>query len=171
MKRKITLGLALLAASMSASITAAESYAIVGSTGGNIGNVVIESGPHGSVIRIVISEGGLTPGWHGIHLHAVADCSDIGVFKNSKGHVNPASTEHGFLNPAGAHPADLPNIFAHADGSSTAEILAPGVSLGGDGANLTDDDGSAIVIHESPDDHNTQPIGGAGARVACAAIK
>jgi len=29
----------------------------------------------------------------------------------------------------------------------------------------------AVVIHASPDDHASQPIGGAGARVACAAIK
>ncbi|WP_250638361.1 superoxide dismutase family protein [Sphingomonas sp. KC8] len=27
------------------------------------------------------------------------------------------------------------------------------------------------MIHASPDDHVTQPIGGAGARVACAVIR
>ena len=32
-------------------------------------------------------------------------------------------------------------------------------------------DGSALVIHAAADDHQTQPIGGAGARVACAVIK
>jgi Cu-Zn family superoxide dismutase len=35
---------------------------------------------------------------------------------------------------------------------------------------LIDQDGAAIVVHASPDDHETQPIGGAGARVACAAF-
>ena len=29
---------------------------------------------------------------------------------------------------------------------------------------LPEDDGSAVIIHESPDDHMTQPIGGAGGR-------
>ena len=32
-------------------------------------------------------------------------------------------------------------------------------------------DGSAIVVHASPDDHKSQPIGGAGARAACGVIK
>ncbi|HBS33699.1 MAG TPA: superoxide dismutase family protein, partial [Parvularcula sp.] len=36
---------------------------------------------------------------------------------------------------------------------------------------LLDDDGFAIIIHANPDDHVTQPIGGAGDRVACAAFK
>ncbi len=34
----------------------------------------------------------------------------------------------------------------------------------------TDADGIALVIHEDRDDHLTQPIGGAGARVACGVI-
>ena len=38
-------------------------------------------------------------------------------------------------------------------------------------ANLIDEDGSALVIHEGPDDHMSQPIGGAGGRVACAVIE
>ena len=36
---------------------------------------------------------------------------------------------------------------------------------------LRDADGSALVIHASPDDHMSQPIGGAGGRIACAVIR
>ena len=36
---------------------------------------------------------------------------------------------------------------------------------------LLDEDGSAVIIHENPDDHITQPIGGAGGRVACGVVK
>jgi Cu-Zn family superoxide dismutase len=43
--------------------------------------------------------------------------------------------------------------------------------LSGGKINLLDADGSAVVVHASPDDHLSQPIGGAGARVACAVLK
>lgn len=33
-----------------------------------------------------------------------------------------------------------------------------------------DGDGSAFIIHEKPDDHVSQPNGGAGARIACGII-
>ena len=36
---------------------------------------------------------------------------------------------------------------------------------------LLDSDGSTVVIHENPDDHVTQPIGGAGGRVVCGIIQ
>jgi Cu-Zn family superoxide dismutase len=35
---------------------------------------------------------------------------------------------------------------------------------------LADANGGAIVIHAAADDHLTQPIGGAGARLACGVI-
>ncbi len=37
-------------------------------------------------------------------------------------------------------------------------------------AALLDEDGSAVIIHEHPDDHLTQPIGSAGGRIACGVI-
>jgi len=36
---------------------------------------------------------------------------------------------------------------------------------------LIDGDGTAILVHSGEDDHLSQPIGGAGARVACGAIE
>ena len=147
------------------------SFSILGTEGNIIGSAGLVSGPHGTVITISVSKNGLRHGWHGIHIHQVGNCSDTGSFKLSKGHINPSAKKHGFLNPDGPHPADLPNIYAAKDGSVNAELLAPGVSLGESGENLLDTDGSAIVIHDNPDDHNSQPIGGAGIRVACAIIK
>lgn len=144
---------------------------VIGSKGEKIGTVQIKQGPHGSVVRIMLDKGALSPGWHGLHIHEHGDCSDHGKFTASKGHVNPEGKEHGFLNPKGPHPSDLPNIYAFSDGSSQAEMLVHGVSLSGGQVNLLDEDGSAIIFHENPDDHMTQPIGGAGARVACALIK
>jgi len=79
---------------------------------------------------------------------------------------------HGLLNPDANESGDLPNLYVGADGKGATEVFTTYVSLDGQGgrAALQDDDGSAIVIHASPDDHMAQPIGGAGARVACAVI-
>ncbi|MEZ5897453.1 MAG: superoxide dismutase family protein [Parvularculaceae bacterium] len=144
---------------------------LVSPDGEEIGQLTFTQGPRGVVMRVDIA--GLTEGWHGIHLHNVADCSDgADGFKKSGGHINPDSVEHGLLNPAGAHLADIPNIYADADGRATAEIYRADVSLDlRDGLFLLlDDDGFAVIVHAQPDDHMTQPIGGAGARVACAAV-
>ena len=67
---------------------------------------------------------------------------------------------------------DLPNIFAGADGHAAAETFTPYLALGDASGrlNILDSDGSALIIHAAADDHQTQPIGGAGARVGCAAI-
>jgi len=148
-----------------------QSAEVIGGKGEKIGTVQIKQGPHGIVLRIGLEKGALSPGWHGVHFHEHGDCSDHSEFTKSKGHINPEGKEHGFLNPKGPHPSDLPNIYAQADGSSQAEILVAGVSLSGGKVNLEDEDGSAIIFHANPDDHLTQPIGGAGARVGCALIK
>lgn len=144
--------------------------AIMGSKGDNIGKLTIRSGENASVVRITINAGGLTPGWHGIHFHQVGDCSDPGKYELSKGHVNHDNAKHGLLNSDGPDEGDLPNVYANADGSVNAEASSESVVLTGEGG-LKDADGSALVIHANEDDHASQPIGGAGARVACAVIK
>lgn len=136
------------------------------------GTADLSEGPEGVVIRVNVE--GLTPGWHGIHFHAVGECSDEGFLK-SGGHAHHESEKppHGLLNPEGPDDGDLPNIYANENGMAQAELYSPFVTLtGAEGrAMLLDEDGAAIVIHEGPDDHMSQPIGGAGARVACAVIR
>ncbi len=145
---------------------------------GPTGYVAIAHSPTGGILMRV-DLAGLSQGWHGIHLHQVADCSDhADGFKASGGHVDPDDREHGLLNPDGPERADLPNVYAGADGRATAEIFNGEVALfaseaaAAAGAHpLIDDDGFAIIVHENADDHESQPIGGAAARVACAAIR
>lgn len=139
---------------------------LIGNDGGEIGEVTVTGGPHGSVLRIGVRAGKVAPGWHGMHFHAVGDCSDPAKFEASKAHVNHGGKPHGFLNPAGPDDGDLPNVFAAADGSVQAEVFTANKL-----ASLRDADGSALVLHANPDDHASQPIGGAGARIGCAAIK
>jgi Cu-Zn family superoxide dismutase len=149
-----------------------------GTDGREIGEVALADAPSGVLLRIRVA--GLSPGWHGVHLHMAADCGDAAAgFKASGGHVDPDEREHGFLNPAGAERGDLPNLHVGADGTATVEFFSAGTHLvaseGASAANgpfpLADDDGFAIVIHADADDHRSQPIGGAGDRIACAALK
>lgn len=164
---------ALLALSSLATPALARTFPIVAEGGKTIGQVELTDGSKGLLVRVKAS--GLTPGWHGMHFHSVATCADPG-FKMSGGHVHDASVSaplHGLLNPMESDLGDLPNLYVAADGTVNAEVFSPFVSLQGAGGRmaLLDSDGSALVLHAAPDDHQSQPIGGAGARVACGAIK
>ena len=147
--------------------------ALVNNQGATIGRVTVRGGESATVVRITVDPGGLTPGWHGLHFHAVGDCSDVARFEASKGHVNQEDAKHGLLNPEGPDEGDLPNLFAAPDGSVKAEVSTHEILLTGedDEPSLRDQDGSALIIHAGEDDHTGQPIGNAGARVACAVIK
>lgn len=131
--------------------------------GDAIGTVVMEQSPTRGFLVTVMLEG-LEPGFHGIHIHTIGSCSPD--FKASGGHINVDNKQHGLLNPEGPDNGDLPNIYVAPDGTAQAEMFTTLV----DADILMDDDGSAIVVHENRDDHITQPIGGAGGRVACGVL-
>lgn len=140
--------------------------------GSQTGSLLLREGPKGVWMRYAFRN--LTPGWHAMHFHAVGDCSDA-AFQKSGGHVNDAagSHRHGLLNPDGPDFGDLPNFFVADDGTAQGEAFSPFVTLSNAAgrASLLDSDGSALVVHEALDDHQTQPIGGAGARVACGVLQ
>lgn len=176
MRRSILLLASLAAAAPLGAQTSAPARAVAlqGAGGVNRGAASVTGAPGGVLIRVEAT--GLTPGWHGIHFHAVADCSDAAAgFKKSGGHVHGGSTPpvHGLLNPQANDSGDLTNIYAGKDGVAKAEIFSALATMDGAGGkpNLLDADGSALVIHANADDYKTQPIGGAGDRVACGVIK
>ena len=129
--------------------------------GAVIGKARFEQTPTGVLIPVEVAD--LPPGGHAIHLHATASCTSD--FKAATGHTNPSKVKHGLRNPDGPNGGDLPNLFA-ADGSAMAEFFTARVSVaGGEAPALLDEDGAAVIIHESPDDHMAQPVGGAGGRI------
>src|SRR5690606_23399925 len=69
-----------------------------------VGTVSVSEGPNGLILQVAVSEGALDSGWHGLHIHENADCSDHEAFQAAGGHLNPDGVEHGFLNPNGPHP-------------------------------------------------------------------
>jgi superoxide dismutase, Cu-Zn family len=146
--------------------------------GAPAGEAVIIDAKDGVLLRLRVE--GLSPGWHGAHIHMTGTCEDAGAgFKASGAHFDPENHEHGLENAAGSERGDLPNIYAGADGTATVEFFRANVHLNPSEEAATengpypllDDDGFAIIIHANPDDHVTQPIGGAGDRVLCAAFK
>ena len=141
-----------------------------GPDGAARGTITVTAAPRGALLKIEAT--GLTPGWHGAHFHEKGDCSDP-KFTSAGSHVHSAMpVVHGLLNPNANDAGDLPNIHADADGRATAELYSTLVTVsGGPAPALMDADGSAVVIHAKPDDHSSQPIGGAGDRVACAVIR
>lgn len=152
-------------------VGATTAVSLVNAEGGSAGTATIHQGSTGVLIRIEAT--GLTPGWHGLHLHAVGQCA--APFTSAGAHIqhHEGTTPHGYLNAEGPDSGDLPNLYVSADGRGFAEVFTTAASLNpnGPGQPLIDSDGSAIVIHANPDDHSSQPIGGAGARVACGVIQ
>jgi Cu-Zn family superoxide dismutase len=135
------------------------SVPLVNGAGAKAGAVAAERRAGGTYVRVALE--GLAPGEHGIHLHAVGRC-DGPDFQSAGPHWNPAATQHGHLNPQGAHAGDLPNIIVSANGRGAANFLVRG--------ELADADGTSLVVHAKPDDYRTDPSGNSGDRIACAVI-
>ncbi|MBU1377687.1 MAG: superoxide dismutase family protein [Alphaproteobacteria bacterium] len=134
-------------------------------TGQAIGKVTLVEAPKGVLLKVEVK--GLAPGWHGLHFHEKADCSKAD-FTSAGAHTSHGGDRvHGLLNPKANETGDLPNIYVAADGTGSTEVFSSLVTLG----ELKDADGSAVLIHAGADDHQSQPIGGAGARVACAEVR
>jgi Cu-Zn family superoxide dismutase len=150
---------------------------IVAADGRAAGQATFFEGPQGVLIRLEFAARALPAGWHGVHLHQRGDCSDFAAgFQAAGGHVsNPARRmRHGLMHEDGPEPGDMPNIFASPGGPFGAELLVADVTLGSAPLRgrqpLLDGDGTALIVHASSDDQITQPIGNAGARIACAAL-
>jgi superoxide dismutase, Cu-Zn family len=166
---------ALLATAVAGSASAADApiqarVELKTAAGAAAGTAVLTEAPNGVLLRLEAR--GLPPGWHGLHFHEKADCSKAD-FTSAGGHVHGKPTMvHGLLNPDANEAGDLPNLHVDAHGEAAAEMFSGYVSLTDKTGRqaLMDADGSALVLHAAADDHRSQPIGGAGARIACGAI-
>jgi len=123
--------------------------------------------PGGVLIRVEAT--GLTPGLHGVHVHAVGKC-DSPAFTSAGGHFNPANKKHGLKSTDGAHAGDLPNMLVAKDGTGRFEALTDLITLRAGSLSVFDTDGSAIVVHAGADDTTPDPTGNSGDRVACGPI-
>lgn len=149
--------------------------------GASRGTVTIEDVDDGR-LAVVVEASGLTPGFHAVHLHAIGKCepnsadpkdaTKKGDFLSSGGHLGEGDHPD--------HAADLPPLLALKDGTASLRVVTDRV----DSDTLLDDDGSAFVVHEKPDnfaniperyasggaDAETKKAGDAGPRVVCGAF-
>ena len=119
-------------------------------------------------LHVNVKVEGITPGLHGIHLHAVGSCSP--TFAAAGGHHNPLARQHGLDNPSGAHSGDLPNLVVNGAGRGHLDAVSDRATLSPGPATLFDADGSSVIIHAAEDDQMTDPTGNSGGRIACGVI-
>lgn len=119
---------------------------------------------------------GLTPGFHGFHIHSVGTCDPSGerAFASAGGHLHADGESHG------QHMGDLPSLLASETGVALLITTTDGFAL----EDLMDEDGSAVIIHAAADnfgnipadrydpdaDETTLNTGDAGGRYACGII-
>jgi superoxide dismutase, Cu-Zn family len=110
---------------------------------------------------------GLKPGAHGIHIHALGDCSAPDA-SSAGDHFEPADDPHGSPEdlPDSHHVGDLGNITAGANGEAEVNITDTEIELSGPNSVVD----KAFIVHEGRDDFETQPSGDSGARIGCGVI-
>ncbi|KAJ1355320.1 hypothetical protein KIN20_012664 [Parelaphostrongylus tenuis] len=125
----------------------------------------------GNLVKISGVVKGLTPGFHGFHVHEKGNlgngCADAG------GHYNPYNKDHGAPYDSNRHVGDLGNIFASRNNVTIISIMDSMVKLSGPNSVV----GRAIVIHSDIDDLGrgnspaSKTTGNSGSRVACGVIR
>ena len=149
-------------------------------SGAAIGTARLHARP-GGVLRVRVDVSGLTPGFHGFHVHAVGRCEP--PFTSAGGHAQAPGQSHG------AHAGDMPPLLVLRDGTARMSFEMDGLTL----QELFDGDGSALIVHDGRDnlaniparyhshvpdatsstfgpDAATLATGDAGTRAACGVI-
>lgn len=136
---------------------------------GLTGYVYFTDVPYGSEVTVEVS--GLPPyqsahgdkapiGPHGFHIHQHGDCEvgdNLDPFQGAGGHWNPTNQPHG------NHAGDFPVLFSN-NGYTRMSFFTNKFSV-------KDVVGKSIVIHQNPDDYQSQPSGDSGKRIGCGVIK
>jgi Cu-Zn family superoxide dismutase len=141
-------------------------FAFLDTAGTRIGQITAIQQPTGTQLQILVH--GLSPGLHGMHLHANPACEPP-AFQSAGSHLNPGARKHGHRNPDGTHLGDLTNLRVNDQGEARAEVFLDGLTLTPGPASIGQP-GTALVIHASVDDDVTDPTGNSGARIACAVM-
>jgi Cu-Zn family superoxide dismutase len=87
---------------------------------------------------------------------------------SAKGHFNPFGKPHGHTNSGERHAGDMPNLNADKSGRAKLTVDLDVITVTPGPASII---GRGVIVHANPDDYASQPVGNAGARLACGVIK
>jgi Cu-Zn family superoxide dismutase len=156
---------------------------LVDPEGGEVGVATLTEVEGGTQVEVRVT--GLSPGFHGFHVHAVGVCepdsqnptdpSMTGDFLSAGGHLGAGEADHG------EHAGDLPLLFVTEAGTGALTVVTDTLTLD----QVTDEDGSAVMVHADRDnyanvpkryapggpDQMTRYTGDAGGRIACGPVE
>jgi len=160
--------IAVLAFSVSAcAFKAPSAEAVLKPTRGNTASGTLSFEQQGGSVLIKGQFAGLTPGAHGVSIHARGDCTAADA-SSAGGHFNPFGKRHGSPSTPNHHAGDLPMLVAGTNGKGHFQALMDGISLEDSPNGIL---GRSVIIHAKPDDFTTQPGGNSGPNVACGVIQ
>ena len=157
---------------------------LVDPDGAEVGTATF-SGADDGALQVSVEVEGLPPGFHGMHVHAVGVCEPdsvspadpamTGDFLSAGGHIGAGETDHG------DHAGDLPVLYVDQAGAGSLTTVTDALTRD----DLTDDDGSALMVHAGRDnlaniperyapggpDEMTRNTGDAGGRIACGPVE
>ena len=144
----------------------AQAVVVLHSTMGQQCHGIVHFTQDGDSVKVVADLEGLAPDQkHAFHIHQYGDCTAADGM-SAGGHYNPEGHQHGLPDSEKRHAGDLGNIQADSEGKAHYEITVSNISIQGQKNPIL---GRAVIVHAKPDDGG-QPVGNAGARIACGVI-
>ena len=176
-------GLALVVGAIALGLSSQQETRAAGQPGGAVAVLrtvagenagVVAFAPRGEQVLVHATVWGLSPGFHGFHIHAVGACDPAMNFTSAGGHLNPEGDAHN------DHAGDQPSLLVLADGTGQLSFLTDRYTI----ADLVDADGATVIVHALADnfahiperyasdgpDAMTLATGDAGARIACGLV-
>lgn len=144
--------------------------------GSEVGFVAFVDRGEATAVHATVDD--LPTGFHGFHIHETGACDPD--FALAGGHHDPGDADHG------DHAGDMPVLDIGANRTAALSFVTDRFTVD----DLTDLDGSAVIVHEDPDnyanipdryqsedadgsgpDESTRATGDAGARIACGVVQ
>jgi Cu-Zn family superoxide dismutase len=143
-----------------------QAVAVLHPTAGQKCHGVVRFTQDGDSVKVVADLEGLNPDQkHAFHIHQYGDCSSSDGM-SAGGHYNPEGHQHGLPESENRHAGDLGNVQADSEGKAHYEITVTNISISGAKNPIV---GRGVIVHAKVDD-GSQPVGNAGARIACGVI-